>query len=895
MNVREEILNTIAKYENIGNEVNDLQKDLVTYYALTELTKNKILMSPKAKDKYRRLQSIFTKKYTGWDITRSKFISYFLQILEDAQEKVKDTKTKEEKRINNEVAKLMMELILLNRINLKSSYASDKNQQQLQQGIEYYINLLNLEFDTDEDNSDNKQETTCNQKASVYSPLSIEKCNNKDITEIFSETPSVTPSPEWRLGDAATETETTSQIANVLQILTSFSVPKDTTLKKNGFGFNALLLLLEMLVNLSRNTATDKASQKQNTMALFMDILKSIQADKRPEAEKALSSNNLVKFAEVLAKFGQPSQKQSSTSMIVPLLETFHKLGQQSKITGGNNDEEHDELYINDANYIKIRKFANDFQNYKIRIDELEKRYSSIQTDYEKHSKDPQKPKTPKEELEMKKNKLKKIEDELITLNQNTSKSSEIKQLQEEKTRLEKYINDNDNQEDNTNRAIDFNNNNTPQTGFKDGNMRYVGNSEPDEWNNNINKQMKELIEIQGQELDALEKECKKIDTLAEALYRDNIKVTLKDFKKFIEELNKSQVLPYDDDVRRTIKELNLLLEFFSESNTNFGIYVEFTKFRLELTKLETEIKKAKKNKDVKIEALKNDINEVRELKRLKADRRQNVVGIPISPDTGRFSGGTYETSFNNFKKLNDKIILLKTLLKEFNDTSGNKSIATTLKVPSLYEDIWDEYVKLNRYAKTNGNLPIYADDMLYNKIKLHNLDPAVVLNLNFSDRIIFIITMFFIRLIIVIFIELLIDYNILRNLEYAILSYAIFYIIFIIILILVINFDAYKLRILINYLNMHVNSTKIFLHILLFIIFMVLVYIMIKSNDSLNTFGDLFDFTHIYKHLYEITETSRTNSENKLSQEEKLKLQYRVDIITMIVFIFTTFLVLVI
>ena len=424
--------------------------------------------------------------------------------------------------------------------------------------------------------------------------------------------------------------------------------------------------------------------------------------------------------------------------------------------------------------------------------------------------------------------------------------------------------------------------------------------------------------------LSSLQDKCKKLDNIAENLY-SNIKNTLKELKKFIDELNKSQVLPYDDDIKRLIKTLGLNLEYFSETNTNYDLYVEFTKNReiIEKTQFDINLIKTKFENEIKNDS--KEINLQSQLQLMQADKSVKYQNIPsptrsqydISVETPitrdhhtaktrlEFSGGVKDNKdasdktdikFDRFDTLHKNIKSLKNALKDFNDTSGNKNVSGTTKaIPSLYEDIWDEYVTLNRNAKTNNNLPIYADDMLYNKLKAHNLDPATVLELNFTDRVTFIVVLFFLRLIIVILIELVIDYNIIRSLEYSVIAYTLTYIIFLILLIIIVNFDAYKLRIIMNYLNMHVNSTKIFLHVILFIIFMVLVYIMIKSNETLSTFGDLFDFTHIYKQLYEISETSKTDSDNRLTQDEKLKLQYRLDIITMLVFIFTAFLVLVI
>jgi hypothetical protein len=209
----------------------------------------------------------------------------------------------------------------------------------------------------------------------------------------------------------------------------------------------------------------------------------------------------------------------------------------------------------------------------------------------------------------------------------------------------------------------------------------------------------------------------------------------------------------------------------------------------------------------------------------------------------------------------------------------------------SKFEKILDEYnnEKDSEYPKNIQN-----EDNLYEKIRIFNLDPSSVLKISFQDKSIFIAIILIIRFIIVSILELCIDYNVIKTLHYSIIIYGILYLLTIIIFIIMINYDEYKLRILINYLNMHSNSSKIYLHIMLFTFFIVLIYMMVKSQDTLNNFGDFFDFTHIYKHIYNITEANQAESYSRLTQEEKLKLQYRIEIITMIVFIFTSFLVMV-
>ena len=142
--------------------------------------------------------------------------------------------------------------------------------------------------------------------------------------------------------------------------------------------------------------------------------------------------------------------------------------------------------------------------------------------------------------------------------------------------------------------------------------------------------------------------------------------------------------------------------------------------------------------------------------------------------------------------------------------------------------------------------------------------------------------------------IEFLIEYNIISSLSRGISVYSILYILLIMLSVLVVNYDSYKLRIIANYLNLHINSSNIYFHILLFLLFNGLVLIIVNNDNGLNNIDNMFNFTYIYKYIYEISEKSNTVSELRLSQKDKIMLQYRMDIITMIIFIFTSLLILI-
>ena len=217
----------------------------------------------------------------------------------------------------------------------------------------------------------------------------------------------------------------------------------------------------------------------------------------------------------------------------------------------------------------------------------------------------------------------------------------------------------------------------------------------------------------------------------------------------------------------------------------------------------------------------------------------------------------------------------------------------------SIYNNIWNDYKKEMTKIKSKGVTmdSLKQDKRLYERFKMNELDPQDVLKINFQDKVIFICIVLIIRTFAMVLIELLIEYNFVSTLSRGILVYSVLYILLLIVGVLIINYDSYKLRILVNYLNVHINSSNIFFHILLFSLFIGLILIIINDSDgnnNLKSIDNIFNYTYVYKYIYEIAEKSNPASDLLLSQKEKLKLQYRMDIITMIIFIFSSLLVLI-
>jgi len=266
-----------------------------------------------------------------------------------------------------------------------------------------------------------------------------------------------------------------------------------------------------------------------------------------------------------------------------------------------------------------------------------------------------------------------------------------------------------------------------------------------------------------------------------------------------------------------------------------------------------------------------------------------------------------YEDKYENIKILNDKIDGLIKEIRTFEgieenndpfDKSNNGMLSADDGIISIYKNIWNDYLKESKKNSKKGATieSLKFDDRLYERVNMNDLDPNKVLKVTFQDKVIFICIILIIRTFAMVLIEFLIEHNIISTLYRSILVYSLLYILLIIFSIFVINYDSYKLRILVNYLNLHINSSNIFFHILLFIIFIGLILIIISNNDnSLKNIDNVFNYTYIYKYVYEIAEKSNAStSELLLSQKDKIKLQYRMDILTMIVFIFSALLILI-
>ena len=265
-------------------------------------------------------------------------------------------------------------------------------------------------------------------------------------------------------------------------------------------------------------------------------------------------------------------------------------------------------------------------------------------------------------------------------------------------------------------------------------------------------------------------------------------------------------------------------------------------------------------------------------------------------------SGGA-ENKLQDLINIIDKIIKI---LKSNNNTSNIDGNASNID-PSLFENIWanyNKYITDVKIGEKSEKTIIDAEDDLYDQINMNKLNPGDVLKIDSKDKYIFCALIFFIRLFIVIIVNLLIDNNIIKRIDTALITFVIAYVFIMLIITIVVNLDSYKLRILLNYFNMNMNTNKLILHVFIVVIFYILILIIVFDNmpdKYRNQFNSVYDFSYIY---YLIFHSIRGNEEDlkqstslvneNISNSEKLKIQYRFEILTMIVYIFSAVIVLI-
>jgi hypothetical protein len=283
-------------------------------------------------------------------------------------------------------------------------------------------------------------------------------------------------------------------------------------------------------------------------------------------------------------------------------------------------------------------------------------------------------------------------------------------------------------------------------------------------------------------------------------------------------------------------------------------------------------------NKNFKLTDIDNYINDIKRkildnlssFSKSKQEKLQENLDI-IKDNQEKFKPKEKEEIIENINTIKKNIEYIIEILTKVNDqvkklsrTTINKAadvneIDNQLTTDSLYGRIWKNYLN---DIKDPDKILEETQDKLYQSYKSNNLDPNKALALSGDDRVIFIIIIFVIRQICLAIIEALIDNGNITTLYLALIAYVGFYALILFIIIIIVNLDDYKLRIVLNYFNMHINQFGLMLHVFTIIGIMAIIYTLINNINK---------DVDIYK--------------ASITEIERMRLIYKLELITILVF----------
>ena len=224
-------------------------------------------------------------------------------------------------------------------------------------------------------------------------------------------------------------------------------------------------------------------------------------------------------------------------------------------------------------------------------------------------------------------------------------------------------------------------------------------------------------------------------------------------------------------------------------------------------------------------------------------------------------------------KKMDNIFKNLKKLKENRNiDSSVEKKLAT----PGLFDNdgnnIFERLMTSYENDLKDKTMPKeIASSLFYNKVKNNNLDPEIELDITLNDKLIFIGLIYCIRFSSLLLCEYLIKQDLITDINKSLFYYLIFYYVIFGILLLLINIDTFKMRILVNYMNLHISTTNIWMHLILMGCFVYLIYLLV-----VNILGE-------------------EKPPTELGDHEKIKLKYKLDLLTIIIYVFIGILIILI
>lgn len=191
-----------------------------------------------------------------------------------------------------------------------------------------------------------------------------------------------------------------------------------------------------------------------------------------------------------------------------------------------------------------------------------------------------------------------------------------------------------------------------------------------------------------------------------------------------------------------------------------------------------------------------------------------------------------------------------------------NSTFASAVSgAPSLFQNLLQQYQR----DKIEKDSPFRASQLLAQRMHANDLIPREVLAVTVTDRVIFLFVMLFLRLITLAVTEFFIERGYLIRLPTALTTFLFLYTMVFIAFTALVNIDAYRMRILFNFVNLHAHRSYVISHIGYLWAFSLLIFVI----------------------MWNINFPIKGIKVSAIHDEEKIELMYRLEVITMIIWIF--------
>jgi hypothetical protein len=191
--------------------------------------------------------------------------------------------------------------------------------------------------------------------------------------------------------------------------------------------------------------------------------------------------------------------------------------------------------------------------------------------------------------------------------------------------------------------------------------------------------------------------------------------------------------------------------------------------------------------------------------------------------------------------------------------------LVSATSTPGIWGNILAKYK-----TDTFNEGALVATKRLTSSLKANNINPTDVLKISSTDRLIFAAVMIFLRALTIQITEYYIAKGTINTISMALIVFTIIYSALFLILVVYVNLDAYRLRILFNYINLNGNSGVIMMHLGLLYLLTYGIFMIIRNVN------------------FPVSKMKNT----AVTDEELAYLMYQLEIITTIVWLFLLILV---